>query len=197
MNTNHELCGSPEWRAHVQHEVLPTVLETIDLGDDLLEVGPGYGATTDWLRGRVARLTAVEIDGDLAGPLEQRYAGTNVRIVRGDATAMTFAEATFSAAVSFFMLHHVPTPEAQDRLFAEIVRVLQPGAPFVAVDSVHSDDLEAWHEDDTFNPIDPAGLPERLTAAGLVDVDVKVRSDGAGWIATARVSSPVGAAPHI
>jgi len=186
MNTNHELCGSPEWRAHVQDEVLPTVLAEVDLGEDLIEVGPGYGATTDWLRDRVTRLTAVEIDGDLAGPLEQRYVDTNVRIVRADATAMTFADDTFTAGVSFFMLHHVATPDAQDRLFAELARVLKPGSPFVAVDSVHSDDLEAWHEDDTFNPIDPEGLAQRLEEAGFVEPAVQVREDDGGWFATAR-----------
>jgi SAM-dependent methyltransferase len=190
MNQNHELCGSPEWREHVQTTVLPQVLDQVELGERLLEVGPGYGATTDWLRSRVDRLTAVEIDGDLAGPLEQKYSGSNVRIVRGDATDMAFDDGTFSAGVSFFMLHHVPTPELQDRLFAEVVRVLEPGAPFVAVDSLHSDELEAWHEDDTFNPIDPDGLAERLTEAGMVDAEVQVHPDG-GWIAHARVPAAV------
>ncbi|OWY60559.1 SAM-dependent methyltransferase [cyanobacterium TDX16] len=186
MNENHELCASPEWRTHVQTTVLPAVLAEVDLGDDLLEVGPGYGATTDWLRNRVDRLTVVEVDGDLAGPLERRYAGSNVRVVRGDATEMDFDDARFSAGVSFFMLHHVPSPEAQDRLFAEVARVLAPGAPFVAVDSLHSDDLEAWHVGDTFNPIDPDGLATRLVAAGMVEPEVQMHPD-AGWIAHARM----------
>jgi ubiquinone/menaquinone biosynthesis C-methylase UbiE len=182
MNQDHELCGSPEWREHVQTNVLPVVLAEVDLGDRLLEVGPGYGATTDWLRERVANLTAVEIDGDLAGPLEQRYDGSNVRVVRGDATQMVFADDTFSAGVSFFMLHHVPTPELQDRLFAEVARVLAPGASFVAVDSQHSEGLEAFHEDDTYNPIDPTGLVARLEEAGFESVQVEQQLDGSGWI---------------
>lgn len=189
MNEHHALCGSPEWREHVHTDVLPDVLAEVDLGDRLLEVGPGYGATTDWLRERVISLTAVEIDGDLAGPLEHRYDGSNVQVVRGDATAMTFDDGTFSAGVSFFMLHHVPTAELQDRLFAEVARVLEPGAPFVAVDSRHSEGLEAFHVDDTYNPIEPDGLPARLEAAGMTDVQVQVQPDGSGWIAHARVGA--------
>jgi hypothetical protein len=70
------------------------------------------------------------------------------------------------------MLHHVPTAELQDRLFAEVHRVLRPGAPLVAGDSLASEELEAHHEDDTYNPIDPSTLVERLEAAGFHDVSV-------------------------
>lgn len=49
MNENHKCCGSDEWRAVVRDSLLPSALGEVDLGDDLLEVGPGYGATTDVL----------------------------------------------------------------------------------------------------------------------------------------------------
>jgi predicted methyltransferase len=82
------------------------------------------------------------------------------------------------------MLHHVPTAVLQDRLFAEVARVVRPGGMFVAGDSLASPDLEAHHEGDTYNPIDPEGLAERLEAAGFVDVDVK--TNPFGWAALAR-----------
>ena len=84
------------------------------------------------------------------------------------------------------MLHHVPTAELQDRLFAEVARVLQPGASLVASDGIGSDEMEAAHEDDTYNPIDPATLPSRLAAAGFVDVEVKTNEFG--WAAIARTA---------
>jgi ubiquinone/menaquinone biosynthesis C-methylase UbiE len=99
-----------------------------DLGDDVLEVGPGYGATTDVLRERVAKLTAVEIDPALAAVLADRLAGANVTVVEGDATALDFDDGRFTGATCFAMLHHVPTSELQDQLFAEVARVLRPGA---------------------------------------------------------------------
>jgi hypothetical protein len=54
----------------------------------------------------------------------------------------------------------------------------------VASDSIGSDDMENAHEGDTYNPVDPAGLADRLTAAGFVDVDV--RTNDFGWAAIAR-----------
>jgi SAM-dependent methyltransferase len=167
--------------------ILPWALGGTDLGDDVLEVGPGYGATTDVLSRSVPRLTSVEIDDALAAMLTDRFADVpSVQIVHGDATALSYADGRFSGAACFTMLHHVPTAELQDRLFAEIARVLRPGAPLVASDSVASDELEAHHEGDTYNPIDPSSLPTRLAAAGFVDVDV--RTNPYGWAVIARAA---------
>ena len=83
------------------------------------------------------------------------------------------------------MLHHVPTIERQDRLFAEVARVLRAGAPLVASDSLASEALAAHHEGDTYNPVDPATLPARLGAAGFSAVDV--RTNEFGWTVLARV----------
>ena len=66
MNEAHERCGSDEWRQMIREVILPWALGETDLGDDVLEVGPGYGATTDVLSESVPRLTSVEIDEDLA-----------------------------------------------------------------------------------------------------------------------------------
>jgi predicted methyltransferase len=71
------------------------------------------------------------------------------------------------------MLHHVPSPEQQDQVFAEVHRVLQPGGLLAGQDSLASDELKALHVDDTYVPIDPAALPARLEAAGFVDIDVE------------------------
>jgi SAM-dependent methyltransferase len=186
VNEGHGLfCASEEWRAELRNRILPTVLGETELGPDLLEIGPGYGATTDYLRELVERITAVEIHPDLAARLAERYAGTNVDVVCGDATGLDVDGDRFSAVTSFFMLHHVPTVELQDRLFAEVARVLRPGGVFVAADSRASDALHEFHEDDIYQPVDPVGLPDRLRHAGLVDIDVNVYRDQ-GWNAFAR-----------
>jgi SAM-dependent methyltransferase len=82
------------------------------------------------------------------------------------------------------MLHHVPTVELQDKLFSEVARVLRPGAALVASDSLASEELKAHHEDDTYNPVDPATLAARLAAAGFENVQVKTNEFG--WAAIAR-----------
>jgi len=184
MNKAHEMCGSDEWRKAMREVILPWALNGTDLGDDVLEVGPGYGATTDVLSQAVPRLTSVEIDDELAAMLTDRFADVpSVEIVNGDATSLPFTDNRFSGAACFTMLHHVPTIALQDRLFAEVARVLRPGAPLVASDSLGSEELKAHHEDDTYNPVDPDTLPDRLAAAGFADVNVRVNDFGWGVIA--------------
>ncbi len=185
MNKAHELCGSDEWRQAIRDMILPWALGRTDLGDDVLEVGPGYGATTDVLAGLGAHLTSVEIDPELAAMLRERFAGSqSVEIVDGDATALPYGDERFTGAACFTMLHHVPTSGQQDRLFAEVARVLRPGAALVASDSLASDDLAAMHDGDTYNPVDPASLPSRLAGAGFTGVEVKTNEFG--WAAIAR-----------
>ena len=184
MNEGHQLCDSPEWRVAVRDEMIPWAVGEVDLGDDVLEIGPGYGATTDVFAELLPRLTSVEIDPELAERLQARYAGTHVEVVRGDATQLAFLDGRFSGAVCFSMLHHVPSAELQDRLFAEAARVMGPGAPLIAVDGIGSDAVRAFHDGDTYQPIDPSTLPARLGDAGFTDVAVKVNEYG--WAVVAR-----------
>jgi SAM-dependent methyltransferase len=187
MNEEHRCaCASDDWRAVVRDLIMPWALAAVDLGGDVIEVGPGYGATTDVLRERVPRLTAVEIDPELATALSQRLAGTNVEVVEGDATALGFETSRFSGAACFSMLHHVPSPALQDRLLAEVARVLRPAGVLVASDSLDNPDLRAFHHDDTYVPIDPADLAGRLGNAGFVDIEL--RQNQFAWTAVARRS---------
>ena len=125
VNEGHLVCDSPEWRAAVRDKIIPWAVGDVDLGDDVLEIGPGYGATTDVFAELLPQLTSVEIDPDLAARLRTRYVGTHVDVLLGDATQLTFPDGRFSGAVCFSMLHHIPSPGLQDRLFAEAARVLR------------------------------------------------------------------------
>jgi SAM-dependent methyltransferase len=184
VNEGHRFCDSAEWRTAVREQIIPWAVRDVDLGDDVLEIGPGYGATTDVFAEVLPRLTSVEIDAELAARLESRYVDTNVDVVLGDATALAFPDARFTGAVCFSMLHHVPSTELQDRLFVEAARVLRRGAPLVAVDGVENDGVRAFHEGDTYEPVDPASLPDRLEAAGFSRIEVRVGDYG--WTALAH-----------
>ena len=170
MNEAHlRICSSPEWASYVAGELLPWVLASHELGDEVLELGPGPGLTTDVLRQLVPRLTAVEIDQSLAARLARRLTGTNVIVVRGDGTRLPFGPARFSATTLFTMLHHVPSAALQDRLLAEVCRVLRPGGLIVGTDGLDTPERRAVHAGDVFVPVDPAILPARLAAAGFTD----------------------------
>lgn len=172
-----ELLASDEWRATLRDLALPFAIDGLGwpaLGDAVLEVGPGPGLTTDLLSELVPHITCLELDHEIAEGLIARLASNPaVTVQQGDATAMPFADSSFTGVVSFTMLHHVPTTDAQDAVFSEVCRTLQPGGWFVANDSVASDDLAAFHHGDVYNPVDPSTLEERLGRAGFVDVSVR------------------------
>lgn len=175
MNEGHlQFLSSPEWAEMLRSDLLPWVDGAGDLGDEVLEIGPGPGITTDLLRERVRRLLAVEVDASLASPLQERMAGTNVEVLCADATASGLPSDRFSAVTCFSMLHHMPSPEHQDRLFAEVHRLLRSGGVFVGCDSLDLDFIRQGHVDDTFVPVDPETFPERLAAAGLGELEIDV-----------------------
>jgi SAM-dependent methyltransferase len=168
MNSDHDdFCASAEWAARLADEVIPWGLGDIDLSGHVLELGAGFGASTAYLVDRVRRLTVIEADPVLAAGLARRFGGLDVR--HADARAIPLPNDSVDAVVCFTMLHHVTPPAAQDEIFAEAVRVLRPGGWFAGTDSLASDDLRAFHTGDTYEPIDPDGLPARLLAAGFTD----------------------------
>jgi SAM-dependent methyltransferase len=174
MNLVHRwLCSSTNWKNVVETYILPWTLEGVNLGADLLEVGPGPGISTDLLRMRVSRLTCVEIDRAYADKLRRRSNG-NVRVLCEDATAMSLPDQSFDAAVCFTMLHHVPSTALQDRLMTEVARVLRPGGIFAGTDSLYSRSFRLLHLFDTMMVVDPETLPGRLRSVGFDDVHVDV-----------------------
>ncbi len=179
MNENHsKLCPSPEWAEYLHTDVLPQLCGGRDLGPAMLEIGPGPGAATEWLRHRVTSLTAIEIDAEAARLLAERFADTNVDVRCNDATRLPFDEGAFDSVASFTMLHHIPTLAGQNRVLAEALRVLRPGGCLVASDSTPSSDLHGFHIDDTYNPVDPASLITRLQTIGFDTMTVSV---GHSW----------------
>lgn len=175
MNANHaRVCTSPEWAEHIQTEILPVLTRDIDLGTDMLEIGPGPGAATDWLRYKVGRLTAVEVDKTAAALLTDRFAGTEVEIVTGSGADLNYPDQSFDSVGCFTMLHHVPTLALQNKILSEAFRVLRPGGALIGSDSLPSTDLHDFHADDTYNPIDPASLLSRLQTLGFSEITVMV-----------------------
>jgi ubiquinone/menaquinone biosynthesis C-methylase UbiE len=173
MNRLHQwLCRSDRWRATMQHRV-PWVLGSTDLGSNVLELGPGPGLTTDLLRISVRHLTALEIDPKLAGRLTARLGGSNVEVVEGNAAQMPFPDSAFSGAVSFTMLHHVPSRDLQDKALREVFRVLRPGGFFVGSDSLQSWSMRIIHMGDTLVLVDPDTFGTRLQAAGFEVVEIQ------------------------
>lgn len=178
MNRYHgRLCRSDAWAEKVRTTILPRVLHGLDVGTDVLELGPGPGRTTEQLLDVVPRLTALELDGEAARRLRERLPDPRLTVVEGDATAMPFPDASFDAVLCLTMLHHVPTAAAQDRVLVESCRVLRPGGVLAGSDGLLTPRLRLIHLFDTLVVVDPSTLPDRLRAAGLEDPDVVTAGD--------------------
>jgi SAM-dependent methyltransferase len=177
MNRLHNwLCRSDRWQRTVARR-LPWALAGAGLGDSVLEIGPGPGLTTDLLLALVPRLTAIEINPSLVASLRSRHRASKLSVITGDAVAMPFPDASFSAVVCFTMLHHLPSSASQDRLLREVRRVLRPGGIFAGCDNLQSLYMRAIHIGDTLVPIDPDTFDGRLEAAGFEAVHVEKNTE--------------------
>lgn len=175
MNRLHRwYCKSSHWEDTVRNGILPWALAEINLGESVLEVGPGSGVTTDWLMHRADHLDCLEIDPALADTLKRRYLMTNVNVQCGDAAATPYEDCHFTSVLSFTMLHHIRNAELQDRFFREAYRVLRAGGILAGVDSLPSILMSAFHLGDTLTLVPPDTLPLRLMSAGFTDVRVDI-----------------------
>jgi SAM-dependent methyltransferase len=171
MNAIHRrLCRSAGWAERMHGQVMPWALDGVELAGTVLEIGPGYGVTTRWLAERTGRLTAVEVDPDLAADLRRDLDG-QVEVRTGDGADLPFPAGSVDVVVCFTMLHHVPSAAQQDRLFAEAARVLRSGGTFAGSDSRLSLRFRLLHVRDTMVAVDPATLPDRLRAAGFAEAE--------------------------
>jgi SAM-dependent methyltransferase len=75
------------------------------------------------------------------------------------------------------MLHHMPSPELQNKLLREAWRVLKPGGVFVGSDSLQSVLMRVIHIGGTLVPVDPDTFGVRLETAGFRFVQVERNSE--------------------
>jgi SAM-dependent methyltransferase len=181
---HHWYCQSSSWTRRVNTKLMPWALGGAKLELPALEIGPGPGITTDYLRARLNSLTVLEHDPVLAKKLRDRFRDRNVEVIEGDATAMPFQTGAFQTVFCFTMLHHVSPASLQDRVIGEALRVLAPGGTFVGTDSRVSLRMKLFHWFDTMVIVDPDTFPERLRGAGFSDARVDLAEGAFCFCAT-------------
>ena len=155
--------------------------------DELLEVGCGSGAFLDWHAahvGHIAGLDASDIQVGLARErLAERIAAGTAEIVKGDASALPWADDRFSVVtiIAALELFEEPGPA-----LAEMYRVLRPGGRGVftmgfsldatkATGRRSASGMWAWSEADARRLGEEAGFAdvsvtyERVTSADRLD----------------------------
>lgn len=106
------------------------------LGDEplgILDVGCGPGIVSMQLAEMGHRMTSVDISDDMIARARKNADenGLSIDFRKGDAMSLDFADESFDAVVSDYMLWTVPDPE---KVFSEWMRVLKPGGTLAFTD---------------------------------------------------------------
>ena len=168
-------CSTSFWRRMTQRQILPWLLNGYSLGENVLELGAGPGATTEDLQRRCSHVTSLEYDHRFASQLGARYAKTNVCILQGDASSLPFPDCTFSSATAILVLHHLKSRGQQEKAFAEIYRVLKPGGAFLVFEITGNWFNHVIHIKSTFTPLAPETAAEHLNLLGFRDIVTEKR----------------------
>jgi len=168
-------CASSLWRFVTERKLLPWILSGYPLGDHVLEVGAGPGATTEELLRRASRVTSLEYDPDFVARLAERHKGSSLSVVRGDAAALPFPDHSFSSVLAVLVLHHLRSREEQDHAFQEFHRVLRPGGMFFAFEIRDGWLHRVGHYRSTFVPVAPGSAFGSLTLAGFSRIAVDIQ----------------------
>lgn len=123
------------WRPRYPDELYAIVERVCGLGPEtnVLEIGPGTGQATRELLTRGARVTAVELGGNMARRLRTDFPG--VTVINADFTAVQFPDASFDLAVCATSLHWLDAAVAVPK----IGRALRPGGWLAAWWAVFGD----------------------------------------------------------
>lgn len=139
-----ELTGAM-YDASVVHSTLPLVpglVERLERGIDVLDVGCGYGHAANLVGQAFPNSTVtgydIDADGIAAARAEAEALGlTNVRFAVKDAAGLD-EPAAFDLVTSFFAIHDLAQPT---RTLAAIARALRPGGSFLMLEAAMSSEL--------------------------------------------------------
>jgi ubiquinone/menaquinone biosynthesis C-methylase UbiE len=150
----------------------------LDLEDVVLEVCAGTALVSRAIARRVRHVTALDLTPAMLaqGKREADKDGiTNVTFTRGDATALPYADRSFTLVLTRFSLHQVADPQA---VLREMARVSRPGAALIIADLVRSEDAGDADPDRVERLRDPSHntmLTEARIGELLEAVDAEVR----------------------
>ncbi|MFN6119690.1 MAG: class I SAM-dependent methyltransferase [Actinomycetes bacterium] len=152
-------------------------------GDLVLDAGAGFGRHAFELARRGANVVALDYAADevvgtravvggmvAAGEIDpERYVG----VLRGDATRLAFADASFDRVITSEVLEHI---QADVDAIAELARVLKPGGTFAATVPSWFPEKVNWMLSDEYHAPKSVGGHVRIYSA--TELKAKLRTAG-------------------
>ncbi len=157
-----------------------TLLERLDDGASVLDIGCGAGVPIASTLSRRFRVTGVDVSSEMV-ELARRNVPAGEFICQ-DVMSAEFEDTSFDAVVAFYMIFHLPREE-HEALFHKIRQWLKLGGYLLCTLSRQDD--PAYTEDDFFGETmywSNYALPRSLATLEKVGFDVvEVGSTAAGW----------------
>ncbi|MBA2544838.1 MAG: class I SAM-dependent methyltransferase [Deltaproteobacteria bacterium] len=105
-----------------------------DLRGKVVEIGCGTGAMFPYYEG--AEVIGIEPDPAFAAKGREAARGTSIEVIEGSGEALPLPDASMDAAVLALVLCSVPD---EDRVCAEVARVVKPGGQIRLIEHVRSE----------------------------------------------------------
>lgn len=103
---------------------LEFVKDYIKEGSSVLDVGCGNGRFFGVIKDKKIAYTGIDASSKLINIAKEKY-GNETKFFKGNAVELPFSGSSFDTAVSFAVLHHIPSKKLREEFLEEIHRVLK------------------------------------------------------------------------
>ena len=173
--------GAPfsRWKSEEGEMERLVCLGEINSQDDVLDVACGPGLVACAVAPYARRVTGIDLTPRMIEIAERRQREqhlTNMVWMVGNVLPLPFDDASFTAVITRYSLHHFLAPAA---VLAEMHRVCKPGGRLMVIDlALPPDKVDAYdrmekrRDPSHVRVLTPAALESLVRKSGLVDIDV-------------------------